>query len=68
MADNFSSEQVQSIFREFKPVIDNAVTPSNENVQSIFGEFVPVLDEAAGAGAASVLDHPIKAFRHNLLR
>ncbi len=51
MADNFSQEQVQSIFGEFKPVIDTSVTPSNENVQSVFGEFVPVLDEAAGAAA-----------------
>lgn len=52
MADNFSQEQVQSIFGEFKPVIDTAVTPSQENVQSIFGEFIPVLDEAAGVAAA----------------
>lgn len=52
MADNFSQEQVQSIFGDFKPVIDTSVTPSQENVQSVFGEFIPVLDEAAGVAAA----------------
>lgn len=51
MADNFSQDQVQGVFGEFKPVIDTAVTPSVDNVQGVFGEFVPVLDEAAGVVA-----------------
>lgn len=53
MADNFSQDQVQGIFGEFKPVIDTSVTPSQDNVQGVFGEFVPVLDEAAGVSAAT---------------
>ena len=49
MADNFSQEQVQSVFGEFVPVVDETVAPSGDNVQSVFGEFVFTLDEAAGA-------------------
>ncbi len=55
MADNFSQDQVQGIFGEFKPVIDTSVTPSADNVQGVFGEFVPVLDEAAGAAAGRIM-------------
>jgi len=50
MADNFTANQCQGVFGEFKPVYDIATTASENNVQGIFGEFKPVLDEAAGGG------------------
>ncbi len=49
MADNFSQDQIQSVFGEFVPVIDESVATSSDNFQGVFGEFVIVLDEAAGA-------------------
>jgi len=51
MADNFTADQIQGVFGEFKPVLDDAVAGgdfSADNVQGVFGEFKPVLDEAAG--------------------
>ncbi len=54
MADEFTSQQVQGVFGEFKAVLDFAtVTVTAENVNGVFGEFKPVLDEAATAGAAA---------------
>ncbi len=56
MADSFTSQQVQGIFGEFRPVLDYAtVTVTANNVQGVFGEFKPVLDEAAAAAAAETL-------------
>ena len=51
MADNFTVNQVQSVFGEFVAVHDISITASDDNVQSIFGEFSMVLDEAAGVAA-----------------
>jgi len=53
MADNFTDDQVQGVFGEFKPVLDPAISGgsfSADNVQGVFGEFKPVLDPAAGTG------------------
>ena len=50
MADQFTTNQVQGVFGQFKAVLDFAtVTVTANNVQGIFGEFKPVLDEAAAA-------------------
>lgn len=54
MADNFSANQFQGIFGEFKPVVDETVTPTANNWQGIFGLFKPVLDEAAGVVVGNV--------------
>ncbi len=55
MADEFTANQVQGVFGEFKAVLDFAtVTVTAENVQGVFGEFKPVLDEAATAGVVDV--------------
>jgi len=59
MPDNFTGDQVQGVFGEFVPVLDDAIaggTFSANNVHGVFGEFVPVLDEAAGvvAGGLSI--------------
>jgi len=54
MADNFSANQVQGVFGEFKPVADETVEFSTNNVQGIFGLFVFVLDEAAGVVVADL--------------
>jgi hypothetical protein len=54
MADNFSQEQVQSVFGGFVPVMDETVDFSQDNVQSVFGEYVFVLDEAAGAAGGGL--------------
>jgi hypothetical protein len=62
VADNFSANQVQGIFGEFKPVLDEAVTFSANQVQGIFGEFKPVLDEAAG-DVATPADEIMAALR-----
>ena len=43
----FTPDQVQGVFGEFKPVLDESVAFSGDNVQGVFGEFVPALDEAA---------------------
>ncbi len=53
MADNFTPNQIQSVFGEFKPVFDISQALTGNNVQSVFGELVVVLDEVAGAGAAA---------------
>jgi hypothetical protein len=53
MADNFTGDQVQGVFGEFVPVLDDAIAGGNfsaNHTQGVFGEFVPVLDEAAGGG------------------
>ena len=53
-ADNFTAKQVQGVFGQFVPVLDNAVGGdgiSQNNVQGVFGQFVPVLDEVAGTAA-----------------
>ena len=50
MADEFTTNQVQGVFGEFKAVLDFAtVTVTANNVQGVFGEFKSVLDEAAEA-------------------
>ena len=55
MADAFTSNQIQGIFGQFKPVLDYAtVTVTANNVQGVFGQFVPVLDEAAAAAAGGL--------------
>ncbi len=54
MADQFTANQVQGVFGEFKPVLDYAtVVVTANNAQGVFGEFKPVLDEAATAGVAA---------------
>ena len=54
MADEFTSNQVQGVFGQFKAVLDFAtVTVTENNVQGVFGEFKAVLDEAATAGVVS---------------
>ncbi len=63
-ADEFTANQVQGVFGEFKAVLDFAdVTVTAENVQGVFGEFMAVLDEAATAGAGG-LGIPIAAFHY----
>jgi len=45
---NFTANQVQGVFGEFKPVLDEVdVTFTVNNVQGIFGEFDAALDDAA---------------------
>ena len=59
MADEFTSNQVQGVFGEFKPVLDySTVEVTAENVNGVFGEFKPVLDEAATDGAAPAVFIP----------
>ena len=56
MADEFTSNQVQGVFGEFKAVLDVAtVTLTADNVQGVFGEFKPILDEAAVGGVGGEL-------------
>lgn len=55
MADAFTSNQVQGVFGQFKPVLDyTTVTVTANNVQGVFGQFEPVLDEAAAAAGLSI--------------
>ena len=56
MADNFTQDNFQGVFGEFKFVIDETLPLTDDNVQGVFGEFVPVADEAASGvtPAASV--------------
>ena len=46
----FTANNIQGVFGEFVPVLDNAIGSTANNVQGIFGEFVPVLDATAGEG------------------
>ena len=53
MADSFTANQVQGVFGEWKPILDEVdVDFSDDNVQGISGEWKPVLDEAAAAVVA----------------
>lgn len=54
MADQFTANQIQGVFGEFKPILDFAtVTVTANNVRGVFGEFKPVLDEAAVAAVTT---------------
>ena len=44
----FTANQLQGVFGQFKPVIDNAVRPTKNQVQGVFGVFSFVLDRSAG--------------------
>lgn len=62
MADKFTANQVQGIFGEFKPVLDDAVSGGNfspNNTQGIFGLFRSVLDEVAGAAVGIAARLPL---------
>jgi len=48
----FSANQVQGVFGEFQPVLDESVAFTADQTQGVFGEFQPVLDEAGGGAAA----------------
>lgn len=62
MADQFTVNQVQGVFGEFKPVLDDAVIYSVNNIQGVFGEFVLVLDEAAGGSVEEEIIGPFPTF------
>ena len=64
MADNFTQDNFQGVFGEFKFVIDETLPLTDDNIQGVFGEFVPVADEAAVAdGNGGGLTIPL-AFDH----
>ena len=51
-----TSNHVQGVFGEFKPVLDGAGGTFTANqVQGVFGEFKPVLDNAQTAGGGSLI-------------
>lgn len=57
MADGFTADQIQGVFGQFKPVLDDAVAGGNfssNNVQGVLGLFKPALDEAAGVAAPPI--------------
>ena len=54
MADSFTANQVQGVFGEWKPLLDEVdVDFSDDNVQGLLGEWKSLLDEAAAAAVGA---------------
>jgi len=63
MADNFTQDQIQGLFGEFKPVLDEAGGMFSANlVQGVFGEFRVVLDETSGGTVRDIIQIGIIPF------
>jgi len=44
----FTSNQIQSVFGEFQPVIDSSIKPTVNQFRGVFGVFKFALDRSAG--------------------
>lgn len=70
MADNFTANQIQGVFGQFKPVLDEAVLGNDfsaNNTQGVFGLFVAVLDEDAGVTPAPTAQDALSASIRDLV-